>query len=149
MPSQKQVFRNYVNRRLERLAQTARETADQVYRRECGIDIQRIRILRIVSAVPGQPVNSVVRESDFDRTLVSRIITDLVKRGFLSRTISPEDARQFLLTTTPAGEDLVTRANVLGDALNEDLLGVLDRDELEIFERCLAKLAQWQPSKWL
>ena len=138
-------FGSYINMRLERVALTARDAADRVYRRELGMDIQHIRILRIVSAMPGKPVSWVVRESNLDRTLVSRIITTLVKQSLLERTISSIDARQYLLTTTSKGEQRVREANVLGDALNRDLLGVLDEHELDTLERCLQKLAQWQP----
>lgn len=139
--------RNYVNIRIEQVARRAREAADRVYRREFGIDILHIRILRIVAEVPGQSVNWAVNESNLDRTLVSRMITNLVKLKLLERTISPSDARQFLLSTTPTGNDLVDRANVLGDALNRDLLSVLDPQELVTFEACLAKLAEWRPKE--
>ncbi|MBN9038293.1 MAG: winged helix-turn-helix transcriptional regulator [Rhizobiales bacterium] len=146
MTTLKHSFGRYINMRLERVALTARGAADRVYRRELGMDIEHIRILRIVSWKPGKPVSWVVRESNLDRTLVSRIISTLVKQGLLQRTISPSDARQFLLTTTPEGEERVREANVLGDALNLDLLSVLDQHELETLERCLQKLSQWKPN---
>lgn len=143
----KRSSRNYVNIRLEQVARTARDAADKVYRREFGIDILHIRILRIVAETRGRPVNWVVGESNLDRTLVSRMITNLVKRNLLERTIAPNDARQFLLFTTPTGDELVSRADVLGDALNRDLVSVLDQQELETFEACLAKLARWRPKE--
>lgn len=146
MTTLKDSFGRYINMRLERVALTARGAADRVYRRELGMDIEHIRILRIVSWKPDKPVSWVVRESNLDRTLVSRIISTLVKQGLLQRTISPSDARQFLLTTTPEGEERVREANVLGDALNLDLLSVLDQHELETLERCLQKLSQWKPN---
>ena len=138
-------FRGYLNIRLEQVARAARYAANKVYQREYGIDIDHLRIMRIVVATPNQPVKWVVRESNLERTLVSRIIGRLVKRQLLDRTISPDDARQFLLIATPAGEKLVASANVLGDALDLDLLGVLDQRERDTFEKCLVKLAQWRP----
>lgn len=145
MPAPKHTFGSYINIRLERVALAARNAADRVYRREFGMDIQQIRILRIVFENPGRPVSWIVRESNLDRTLVSRIISSLVAQKLVERTISPDDARQFLVTTTPNGEERVQQANTLGDALNLDLLSVLDRNELETLERCLHKLAQWKP----
>jgi DNA-binding MarR family transcriptional regulator len=146
MSLSKPSFRNYMNMRLEQVARTGRDAADKIYRRECGINIQTIRVLRIVSENPGLAVNQVKREANLDRTLVSRIVSDLVKRKLLARAISPDDARHFLLSTTPDGERLVKQANVLGDALNRDFLGVLDLAELEVFDRCLTKLLQWRPA---
>ena len=37
------------SRALEKVARIAREAADAIYKRECGIDIQHIRVLRIVA----------------------------------------------------------------------------------------------------
>jgi hypothetical protein len=49
---------------------------------------------------------------------------------------------KFLPRLTPAGERLVRRANKLGDALNKDLLRVLNSREREYLEVCLAKLSK-------
>lgn len=138
---------NLMNRRLEQVGRTLREAADRIYQQECGLDIDHIRILRIVSAVPGQSVNWVVKEANFDRTVVSRLISKLVNQDLLERTISPDDARQFLLRTTAAGEQLAQKAIALGDELNRDLLSILGPKELKVFENCLAKLGQWQPKR--
>ena len=143
----KHTFRDYVNFRLERVSRTAREAADKVYTRTCGLDILQIRVLRVVAEKPGQAVNSIVRELMLDRSLVSRIISKLVRQKLIRRTISPADARQLLLAATAAGQQRVRKANALGDALNLDLLSVLDEQEIEIFDRCLAKLATWRPKE--
>ncbi|MGV1793349.1 MarR family transcriptional regulator [Rhizobium lusitanum] len=141
----KRSFRSYMNIRLEKVARTAKEAADKVYRREFGLDIQHLRILTIVVETPGQPVNWVVQESNLDRTLVSRLITNLAKRGLIERILSKEDARQFLLQATPAGDKLAEQADIIGDTMNEDMLKVLTEQELQILDRCLAKLAEWKP----
>lgn len=141
----KRSFRSYMNIRLEKVARTAKEAADRVYRRDLNIDIQHLRILTIVVETPGQAVNSVVQESNLDRTLVSRIITALAKRGLIERVLSKEDARQFLLQPTPAGEKLAEQADIIGDEMNEDMLKVLTEQELQVLDQCLSKLANWQP----
>jgi MarR family transcriptional regulator, temperature-dependent positive regulator of motility len=146
MTTTRHSFRDYVNFRLERVARTAREAADEVYQRRCGLDILHIRVLRIVAEPPGRTVNSVVCESFLDRSQVSRIVSNLVRQKLLNRTISPTDARQFLLALTPAGQQRVNKANVIGDKLNLDLLNVLDEREIEVLDQCLSKLARWRPN---
>lgn len=140
-------FRDYVNFRLERVSQTAREKADKVYKRLCGLDVLHIRVLRLVAETPGLAVNAIVRESMLDRSLVSRIISNLVRQKLIKREISPRDARQVLLAPTPAGRERVRKANALGDAMNLDLLRVLDAREIKVFNQCLAKLATWRPKE--
>ena len=110
MPDPKHSFRSYLNFRLESASPTARQAADKIYTRTCGLDILHIRILRIVAEKPHQAVNHVVRELTLDRTLVSRIVSELVRQGLLKRTISSSDARQILLATTPAGIKRVRKA---------------------------------------
>ena len=149
MVGQKHTFRDYVNFRLERVSRIAREAADGVYTEKCGLDILHIRVLRIVAEQPRQPVSSVVRDSMLDRTLVSRIIGRLVGLKLIERSISSKDARQILLVATAAGRQRVRKANALGDALNLDLLHMLDDHEIKVFEQCLAKLAKWRPNNRL
>ena len=139
-------FRDYVNFKLDLISRIAREKADQVYKRHCELDVWQIRILRLVAEKPGLAVNLIVREAMLDRSVVSRIISSLVRQRLINRTISPLDARKILLAPTAAGRDRVRKANALGDALNLDLLRMLDAREIEIFERCLEKLARWQPT---
>lgn len=138
---------SYLNIQLERVASTARKAADAVYRKELGLDIFQIRILRVVYSKPRQPVNVIVKMSNLERTLVSRIISKLVRAELLQRTISSDDARHFLLELTSAGKRLVRRANTLGDAMNADLLSVLSAREQESLQLCLAKLSAWRPKK--
>ena len=96
----KGVERIDVNFRLERVARIARESADNVYKRQCGLDILHIRVLRLVAESPGQAVNAIVRESMLERSQVSRIISHLVCQKLIERTVSQEDARQLLLAAT-------------------------------------------------
>ena len=51
----KGVERIDVNFRLERVARIARESADNVYKRQCGLDSLHIRVLRLVAESPGKP----------------------------------------------------------------------------------------------
>ncbi len=147
MKTGKHSFRDYVNFKLDQVSRIAREKADHVYQRHCGLDVWHIRVLRLVSEKPGLAVNSIVQEAMLDRSVVSRIISSLARQRLIKRTISPLDARQVLLAPTAAGKGRVGKANALGDALNLDLLHMLDAREIEMFERCLEKLAKWRPSE--
>lgn len=124
---------------------TARLVANQSCRSQFGMDIDHTRLLRIILDNPGRPVSWVVRESALDRTLVSRAISKFVRQKLVERTIGADDARQFLLTITPAGEKLVKEANVMREMLELEVISVLDEDERANFEHCLAKLAKWTP----
>ncbi|MBL0373358.1 winged helix-turn-helix transcriptional regulator [Rhizobium sp. KVB221] len=147
MNAVKSSSRHYVSYRLELLARSVNEPVDRIYREKFGYDIRQLRVLRVIDECPGRSVFVVVQESFLERSLVSRIISLFVRKKLVQRTISPNDARQYLLETTPAGNELVRQADMLGEALNNDFLDVLDSHEIEVFERCLVKLANWRPGK--
>jgi MarR family transcriptional regulator, temperature-dependent positive regulator of motility len=138
-------FRTYVSYRLELVARTARDAAEDVYRRECGLGIRPLRVLRLLVETPDVTVSEIVDATMFERSLVSRLIGDLVRAGLAHRRICDIDARQIRLSATADGSALVGRAYVLGDALNDDLLSVLTPEERAAFDRCLDKLMTWHP----
>jgi DNA-binding MarR family transcriptional regulator len=138
-------YREYVTFRLDLVSTRARMEADKVYERECGLGIRHLRVLRRVAERPGASVSEIVESTMFERTLVSRLISDLVGKALLERRISPVDARQFNIDITPEGLAKAEFADELGDELNEDLLSSLDANERIVFDRCLEKLVRWQP----
>ena len=138
-------FRKYVTYRLELVSRTARDAADEVYRRDCGMDIRQLRVLRTLVEDPDITVSEIVESTMFERTLVSRILTDLARAGMVVRRICDRDARQTRLSATAAGREAVARANAIGDALNEDLLSVLSPEERRAFDITLGKLTRWRP----
>lgn len=138
-------FRSYVSYRLEAVSKAARDAAEEVYRRECGLGIRPLRVLRLLVETPEVTVSEIVETTMFERSLVSRLIGELVRAGLAQRRICEIDARQIRLSATPDGAALVARAYILGDALNEDLLSVLTPQERASFDRCLGKLMTWRP----
>jgi DNA-binding MarR family transcriptional regulator len=136
----------YVSYRLELVSRTARRTADAVYKAECGLDIKKLRIMRIVEETPDTTVSELVEASMYERTLISRQIGELAKAGILTRNICTVDARQTRLSLTSVGLAFVAHANRIGDAMNKDFLSVLSPEERVVFDTCLDKLSNWQPS---
>ena len=140
-------YREYVTFRLERVSSVARAEASKLYQQRCGLDIRELRVLRRVAEAPKATVSEIIDATMFERTLVSRIISELVSAKLLLRGISNTDARQFKIDITKAGLQKVTIADELGDRLNEDLLASLNAQERKIFDRCLEKLVQWRPNE--
>lgn len=138
-------YRLYVTYELDRVSSLARAEASKIYMRECGLDIRALRVLRCVAENPGLSVTEVVEATMFERTLVSKLITELVAKGLLLRRIASADARQFEIDITAEGLRKADIADELGDRLNEDLLSCLEPNEREVFAKCLKRLVQWRP----
>src|SRR5262245_59244351 len=151
-PSKKRavsLYRDFLSYRLEWVSKLVRAEASTIYERECGLDIRRLRVLRIVAEQSGLTVAQLVDASMFERTLVSRLISFLAKRGLVARRICSEDARQFRIDITAAGARMAAFADKLGDQLNEDLLSSLAAADRKALDRCLNRLMTWRPTSWL
>ena len=73
---------------------------------------------------------------------LSRAVTRLAGRGFLTRSGTPDDARCVLITLTPAGRDiLATAAGVHAGVIKETLLDRLTPAEQDVLARVLARVA--------
>ena len=133
----------YLNFRLDILSTEARKAADAVYRRECGLDVRHLRVLRLVGQHPGITFSQLAAETRVERGLTSRIVRALTTRGLVSRTVSTADARQFHLRLTPGGEAVRDRTAPLADRMEELLLSPLSPAERETLSACLEKLTAW------
>ncbi|MEJ4043492.1 MarR family winged helix-turn-helix transcriptional regulator [Erwinia sp. SLM-02] len=68
------------------------------------------------------------------------LIDRLVKQQLVERTQPEEDRRKRLLHTTSQGEKLYQRLKVEADALRNELLANVDKDELAVTQRVLQQL---------
>jgi DNA-binding MarR family transcriptional regulator len=142
------LYRDFLSYRLEWVSKLVRAEASVVYERECGLDIRQLRVLRIVAERSGLTVAQIVDEAMFERTLVSRLISFLVKRGLVARRICDDDARQFRIDITTDGAKMAALADELGDRLNEDLLSSVTAADRKALDRCLNRLMTWRPTSW-
>lgn len=133
----------YLNFRLDILSSEAMKAADTVYRRDCGLDVRHLRILRLVGHYPGITFSRLAEETRLERGLTSRIVTALTAKDLVEREASTADARQFHLRLTPRGEAVRKRAAVLAERLEELLLTPLTAEERTVLVACLEKLTAW------
>lgn len=134
---------SYLNFRLDILSSEAMKAADEVYRRECGLDVRHLRILRLVGHHPGITFSRLAEETRLERALTSRIVTTLTGRGLVAREASESDARQFHLRLTARGEAVRKHAAALAERLEELLLTPLTAEERTTLVSCLDKLTAW------
>ena len=142
MTTTKPELHDFLNFRIEVLNHIAKQTASEAYRRHCGVTLNDLRILRLVGHHAGISQGPLAKLAYIEKTMVSKLITGLVKRGLVERRIGVDDARQVNLFLTPEGETLLARADVIGAHMNRSLVSVLSPEEQEIFERCIEKLME-------
>ncbi|MDE0591198.1 MarR family winged helix-turn-helix transcriptional regulator [Halocynthiibacter sp. C4] len=133
--------------RLNIVAQEAIQANDEIFLRETGCRIRDLRVLRLIDDRPGTTFAEIAKITGFDRSLTSRIIQNLIGAGLIERENSTEDARVFLLSTTPKGKDVRQVARRLSDRLEVILTDPLSSQEMRAFNEILARLGAWVTSE--
>lgn len=133
--------------RLNIVAQEAIQANDEIFLSETGCRIRDLRVLRLIDDTPGTTFAEISKITGFDRSLTSRIIQNLIASGLIERENSREDARVFLLSTTPKGQEVRQVARRLSDRLEVILTDPLSAQELRAFNEILARLGAWVTSE--
>lgn len=141
-------FRNErLTYRLELVAQEAISANDEIFLRETGFRIRELRVLRLIDDTPGTTFAEIAKATGLERSLTSRIIRTLLGDGLIVRENSLEDARVFLLTTTPKGQNIRRIARQLSDRLEVILTEPLSDQELATLDGILDRLGSWITSE--
>ncbi len=73
----------------------------------------------------------------YDRPTIGEVVTRLVTKGLVERTVSQADRRARLLRLTPKGEQLFIQLAPVVEGLQDDILIGLSAGEREEFRRLL------------
>jgi DNA-binding MarR family transcriptional regulator len=130
----------YLSFRLNRLCDMTRSAASDFYEREFGIGLRELRVLRFAALEPGLTLTRLIELMMLEKTVTSKLVTTLTRRGLLRRVIGKLDARQFNLFLTSRGESLVALTYQRGDVLEQMFLSALTKEEVRTLDRCIEKL---------
>ena len=92
--------------------------------RRLGISGAQLFVLQKLAEGPAASLNGLAARTFTHQSSVSVVVTRLVARGFVSRTVFPDDARRVTIALTPAGRALLRKAPV---PLQTTLLAGLER----------------------
>jgi DNA-binding MarR family transcriptional regulator len=146
--TQDRTFRNErLTYRLNIVAEQAITANDDIFLRETGCRIRDLRVLRLIDDTPGTTFAEIAKITGFERSLTSRIIQNLIGAGLIVRQNSSEDARVFMLTTTPKGKEVRQIARQVSDRLEVILTDPLSAQELRALNEILARLGNWVTSE--
>lgn len=146
--TQDRTFRNErLTYRLNIVAEQAITANDDIFLRETGCRIRDLRVLRLIDDTPGTTFAEIAKITGFERSLASRIIQNLIGAELIVRQNSSEDARVFMLSTTPKGKEVRQIARQVSDRLEVILTDPLSAQELRALNEILARLGNWVTSE--
>jgi DNA-binding MarR family transcriptional regulator len=131
---------SFLSYRLNLVSESAARIVSQVYEREVELTLRELRVLRTVGSIPGIAHTEMVERVLFEKSLVSRLVSGLVKKSYLKREIDPVDARRLALTLTKKGTAILRKADRLGLAMNQAWLSALTPAEQKALDVHLEKL---------
>lgn len=95
-----------------------------------------------IDARPGTDATRLSHMIAFDRSTTGSVLDRLEKRELIVRQASPTDRRQKLLFLTEAGTNLVRECRPAVDRVQDKIVGVLAREEREIFLKLMTRIVQ-------
>ncbi|VTU25178.1 MarR family winged helix-turn-helix transcriptional regulator [Variovorax sp. PBL-E5] len=134
---------DYVSVLLDTVNERVKAAGSEIYERECGVNVRQMRVLRAAAHEPGMTRARLIEHVHLEKTLASKTVTELVRRGLMSRTVGATDARQVCLELTDEGEAIVLQAEPIGRRLEATARGLLGAQRYDTLIGCLQQLAQF------
>lgn len=128
---------------LATISEDAIGPADRMFQKRFGLHVHEIRVLRLIDDQPGVTFTELARQTKIERTATSRILSRLIKGGYVRRKIDESDARHFKLTTTAKARALREKADPLTEELENLVLSVLNPAQRKQLATIVAALMNW------
>ena len=116
---------DYLTYKLDLIKTLATKAADPHYERASGLRIRELRVLRLLHASPGIVATELRRKLVLDKTLLSKNLSDLEKRGLIQRTTDPNDSRVQRLSLSDEGTRAWLESEHIGRQLEHEMFGEL------------------------
>ena len=139
-PAEAKTIKDLISYRIHRLANAMSRGAALRYRRDFDVSLMEWRIIALLGAFAPMTLKELARESGIDKSLASRAMAGLVKRGLVLREIGQEDAREVALRLSGTGHDL--HRALMGAALERDAAfeACLTQEERTVLDRVIRRL---------
>ena len=105
-----------------------------------GLTVTMFRVLASLAERPDQKLNELSATTNTEVSTMSRLISQMVDRGLVSRVRLPEDERTVRINLTNDGRALADELMLKAQHYEDVVVEVLDRDEVQHFRTVLARI---------
>ncbi|HEY2020975.1 MarR family winged helix-turn-helix transcriptional regulator [Paraburkholderia sp.] len=133
-------FAYFLTFKLDLIKREMISRANAAYRPAVGLDVRSLRVLRTICDAAGITATELNEQTLIEKTLLSKLVADLIERKLVRRSIHPDDARHFQLWPTAAGKRVRAASDELGQSLETEMLSMLSADERGQLNRIVDKL---------
>lgn len=114
---------------------------DEAVEAELALDMREFMVLSCITKGANYP-SAIGKRLHANKFAVTRLLQKLEDRGFVERTIDPEDSRRVLLANTPAGNNARERAITAMKTRLEPIVASLGHERGEQFLETLELIAE-------
>ena len=141
----------YLSYKLELLKTASVKAANVYYKARFDLTIRELRVLRLLHDVPGMLTTELRNRLFIDKTVLSKDISYLERRGLISRSFCAHDNRQHRLCLTEDGQKLWAESEVIGRGLEEAFYSELSDEEWErlheLLDKALLSFEHWAAAR--
>ena len=120
----------------------------RAYSHRFGMSYSRILILHELMHAGELSQSELAQRLEMEGALITRFAKQMEAAGLISRRVDPKDNRFTLVTLAPAGNQILKRAESLGEEFSARLLeGVSEQEQadmIRMMKRMQANLSHWQ-----
>ncbi|WP_250475409.1 MarR family winged helix-turn-helix transcriptional regulator [Caballeronia sp. GAFFF1] len=133
---------HYLTFKLDLIKSEMISRANAGYRPRFGVDVRSLRVLRAICDTPGITASVLKEQTLIEKTLLSKLLSDLIDRNLVRRSIHPDDARHFQLWPTAAGKRMRESSDELGQSMEAEMLSILSASERRQLNSIVDKLVE-------
>lgn len=124
-----------------RMAQTASFQAFARLSKDIGVMPGRFATLTLIGQNPGISQTALSRANGRDKSTLTPLLNDLVRRGLVRRTRAERDRRAYRLALTPAGDKLLKQLTACARRHERKLDAIIGTRDRAAFVRVLRRIA--------
>ena len=133
-------YRNLLSFQVTSTADALRRSAALHMRREHDVSIAQVRTLALIEHLQPVRLRDVAADAGADKAQISRVVTSLVSRGYVTRRALAGDARSAHLELTDAGRAKMSAVERTLDERDSALRASLQAGEAEQLMALLARV---------
>jgi len=126
------------------IASVHKQLEDELHERlrPAGIPIEQLRILEVLHAADGRPMNELAALALIEPTTLTKVIDRMVAEQLVFRTQDLEDRRRILIMLAPAARVLFRRLNRITASQQERIAKQMPPGKLEELHSLLRSLVE-------
>ncbi|WP_395338268.1 MarR family winged helix-turn-helix transcriptional regulator [Ningiella sp. W23] len=130
----------YMPYRLSVLSNKVSSLVAQAYKDKFALSITEWRIMAVLGEYPGVSADEVSTKTQIEKSLISRAISNLLKRKLIMRSIAKEDKRRSELALSGTGYDVYSEIVPLSIEYERQFLSCLNHKEQLALDEIILRL---------